>query len=168
MSIKDKYTIESIKPSETYDWLLHKHYAKRIPSIMFAFGLFDNEKILRGVCVFGMPPCHFNYGSGIFDNYKVNTYELTRLVVNDNCEKNTTSFFVSRCLREMPRPSCIVSFADANKNHHGYIYQATNWTYTGLTQKGGKDKQWILNRREYHAKTITIGTKISATLSTIF
>src|ERR1019366_3114745 len=70
--------------------------------------------------------------------------------------KNTLSFFVSGCLDLMPKPSCIVSFADPNNHHHGYIYQATNWFYSGLTQSGGKDKQWILNNREYHAKSITV------------
>ena len=39
MSIKDKYYVESIDSRETYDWLLNKHYAKRIPSISYAFGL---------------------------------------------------------------------------------------------------------------------------------
>lgn len=27
----------------------------------------------------------------------------------------------------------IVSYADSSQNHHGYIYQATNWIYTGLS-----------------------------------
>lgn len=27
----------------------------------------------------------------------------------------------------------IVSYADTSWNHHGYIYQATNWIYTGLS-----------------------------------
>ena len=27
----------------------------------------------------------------------------------------------------------IVSYADTSHNHHGYIYQATNWIYTGLS-----------------------------------
>ena len=55
MSIKDIYKVESIKSSETYDWLMNKHYAKRIPSISYAFGLFDNNNILQGVCTFGFP-----------------------------------------------------------------------------------------------------------------
>ena len=25
----------------------------------------------------------------------------------------------------------LVSYADSNYNHHGYVYQATNWLYTG-------------------------------------
>ncbi len=124
---------------------------------MFAFGLYGNENILQGVCTYGMPPCHFNYGAGIFkDNYRVNTYELTRLVVNEGLQRNVLSFFVAGTLAQIPKPCCIVSFADPNNGHHGYIYQATNWLFTGLTQKGGKDKQWIINNREYHAKTITV------------
>ena len=31
------------------------------------------------------------------------------------------------------KPSCIVSYADPNNGHHGYIYQATNWIYTGVS-----------------------------------
>ena len=50
--IKDKYKVESIKSQETYDWLLHKHYAKRIPPISYAFGLFKDKELL-GVCTYG-------------------------------------------------------------------------------------------------------------------
>lgn len=156
MKITEKYKVVSIKNSDTYEWLLRKHYAKRIPSIMFAFGLYDNNNFLQGVVTYGMPPVHFNYGSGIFTDHRVNTYELTRLVINENLEKNILSYFVSQSLQLIPKPACIVSFADPNNGHHGYIYQATNWLYTGLTQKGRKDKQWIINGREYHAKTITV------------
>lgn len=152
---KNEYNVIQIPSFETYDWLLLKHYARRLPNIMFAFGLYKN-KDLMGICTFGMPPCQMNYGSGIFDNYSIDTFELNRLVIKENHHPNLLSFFVSKCINQMPKPSCLVSFADPNNNHHGYIYQATNWIYTGLTQKGGKDKQWILNNREYHAKTITI------------
>jgi len=55
MSIKEKYSVQSIKPPETYDWLKNKHYAKRIPSISYALGLYD-DKILIGICTFGSPP----------------------------------------------------------------------------------------------------------------
>lgn len=32
-----------------------------------------------------------------------------------------------------PPPMVVVSYADTSMNHHGYIYQATNWIYTGLS-----------------------------------
>ena len=40
---------------------------------------------------------------------------------------------VSQSLKKLPKPLVIVSYADTSKNHHGYIYQATNWIYTGLS-----------------------------------
>jgi hypothetical protein len=103
-----------------------------------------------------MPPCHFNNGAGIFKNYSVNTLELTRLVINDGLPANTATYFISHSIRLLEKPICLVSFADPNNGHQGYIYQASNWIYTGLSQKGGKDKQWIFQDREYHGKTITI------------
>ena len=133
MSIPNQFHIESIKSKETYDWLLNKHYAKRICSISYAFGLYAN-KMLSGVCTFGFPP-NYNYNNGdcVFDGYRCLTLELNRLVVNDGLPKNALSYFVSRCLKMLPKPSCIVSYADQNQGHNGYIYQATNWIYTGVS-----------------------------------
>ena len=45
MSIKEKYKVKSIAKHLCKEWLLHKHYAKRIPSISFAFGLFNKELV---------------------------------------------------------------------------------------------------------------------------
>ena len=49
MSIKD-YKITSIKPSETHEWILYKHYAKRIPSISYAFGLYNDKTLVCKWC----------------------------------------------------------------------------------------------------------------------
>lgn len=38
---KNKYQVESIDIKETYEWLKNKHYAKRIPQILSAFGLYN-------------------------------------------------------------------------------------------------------------------------------
>ncbi len=127
------FTIREIPPKLTHDWLLHKHYAHRIPgSILFAFGLYDTTMILQGVCTFGMPCVQMNNGSCIFDNYVVRTLELSRLVINEKSPKNSGSYFIAQCFKLLPKPLCLVSFADPNNGHHGYIYQSTNWLYTGL------------------------------------
>ena len=39
----------------------------------------------------------------------------------------------------------VVSYADTAQNHHGYIYQATNWIYTGLSSK---HKEYIIDGQE--------------------
>ena len=105
--------VKSIKPEETKEWLLHKHYAKRLPPISFAFGLYKNIELV-GVCTFGKPAspslCVGVCGSKNSDF----VYELNRLCVNDGLPKNTLSYFVSQCLKMLP-PLIIVSYADSKR-----------------------------------------------------
>jgi hypothetical protein len=131
MSIKEKYSVKSIDSYLCKEWFLKKHYAKRLPMSTYCFQLIDIEKkITVGVCSFGETPSiqlNYSLSNNLFD-----VLELNRLVVNEGLEKNVCSFFVSNCLKMLPNPLIVVSFADISKNHHGYIYQATNWIYTGL------------------------------------
>jgi len=125
------YEVLKISAKIAKEWILNKHYAKRRCCVSYAFGLFKND-ILVGICTFGYPPNYnFNNGGCVFNNLNVLTLELNRLVTNDGLDKNALSFFVVRALKQLPRPSCIVSYADPNAGHYGYIYQATNWIYTG-------------------------------------
>jgi len=125
------YTVKSIDTFQTKEWILKKHYAKRMPSVSYYFGLFK-ESILVGVCTFGMPP---NYQEMIAWN-PFELLELNRLVVNEGLEKNSLSFFVGQCLKMLPKPKVIISYSDFRMGHHGYIYQATNWIYTGVGGEG--------------------------------
>lgn len=43
----------------------------------------------------------------------------------------------------------LISYADEGANHHGYIYQATNWFYLGKT-KSRTDKYTPGNRHSRH------------------
>lgn len=134
MSIKEKYSVRSIDTYLTKEWLLFKHYAKRIPSISYSFGLFK-DGILVGVLTIGKPAspqlCEGVCGSE-FSKY---VYELNRLCVNDGLDKNALSFFVSQCLQIIKDNLILVSYADTEYGHNGYIYQATNWIYTGATKE---------------------------------
>jgi len=134
MSIKESYTVRQIPREQVRNWLLRKHYAHRIPSISYAFGLYNNESILQGVCTVGYPPNYeYNEGRCIFHQYRVLTLELNRLVVNEGLPPNSLSYFVAQTLKLLPHPCCIVSYSDPNQGHHGYIYQSTNWIYTGVS-----------------------------------
>ena len=133
MSIPDTYTVKSIKPKETHDWLLHKHYAKRIPSISWAFGLYDS--CLQGVCTFGKPASPALCVGICGEEYSCKVYELNRLVINEDCPKNTASYFVSKAIKMLPNGLVLVSYADKAMGHVGKVYQATNWIYTGATKE---------------------------------
>ena len=128
------FVVKSIQSYETYDWLKHKHYARRIPSISYSFGLFDIENILQGVLTIGKPasPSLCDGICGIKNRDFV--YELNRVCINDGLPKNTASYFIAKCLKMIP-DMILVSYADHGQNHHGYIYQATNWIYTGKTRE---------------------------------
>ena len=150
MGIRELYVVRSIASEQCREWLLYKHYAGRIPTIEYSFGLYK-EDILCGVCTFGCPPRVMNNGDSIFNSIRVKTLELNRLVINDNMGKNVLSFFVSQCLNKLPKPCCIVSYADQTFGHNGYIYQATNWIYTGLNKI--HERQIFYNGVEVHPRT---------------
>ncbi len=158
MAIKEKYKIKSISNSTAIEWLLKKHYARRTPIMMYVFGLYDENNIIVGVCVFSPAPSRFwNNGGKLFnDKHTIDVMELSRLVLNDNHEKNLTSFFVSGCLKLLPKPNVIVSYADANNNHCGYIYQATNFIYTGEAKATFKSKDWYFNGKKYHGRNMNL------------
>lgn len=152
MSINKSYNITEIPSKETYSWLLNKHYAKRIPSISFSYGLYrDNE--LCGVCTYGKPPSNALCIGVCGGEYSDIVYELNRLCVDDGLEKNVLSFFLSRTLKLLPKPMIIVSYADTAYHHNGYIYQATNWIYTGLSAK--RTERYDPNNPNKHSKTVT-------------
>lgn len=48
---------------------------------------------------------------------------------------NRASFLVSRSLKLLPRHTFVVSYADTGWTHVGYVYQACNFLYTGLSAK---------------------------------
>jgi hypothetical protein len=149
VSIKQKYVVKSIDTYLCKDWLLHKHYARRIPPIEYSFGLFDLNGIMQGICTFGTP-----VSSTLRDlwNGEYKLIELNRLVINEGLEKNLLSYLVSCSLKMLPNPLVVASYADTSKNHHGYIYQATNWIYTGLSAKF-KD-YYIKGKEHLHNGTI--------------
>ena len=93
------------------------------------------KNLTVGVCSFGRPAAHSLIKNAINGLYQNNFLELNRLITNDDLPKNATSFFVSKCLNMLSKPMVVVSYADTSKNHNGYIYQATNWIYTGLSVK---------------------------------
>ena len=134
MSVKDKYKVKSIDTEQCKEWLLYKHYAKRMCSISYCFGLFK-ESILVGVMTIGKPASPSLCDGVCGKEFTEHVYELNRLCVQDGLEKNVLSYFVSACLKMIKEDLIIVSYADKLMGHNGYIYQATNWIYTGATKE---------------------------------
>ena len=117
-----------VKPIQTYEtnsWILNRHYAKRMPSISYAFGLFDDGEIV-GICTYGSPPSPSLCVGVCGEEHRDKVLELNRLIL-DTEKPNSASMLVSHSLKMLPKPSIVVSYADTKQGHVGYIYQATNF-----------------------------------------
>lgn len=143
--------VQQIPNEEAYQWVIQKHYAHRMPCVQYAFGLFENNLPI-GVVTFGPTPTPAVSQNILGPEWANKIYELNRLVV-DSKEKNAASFLVSHALKLMPHPSCIVSYADGGMGHIGYVYQATNFLYTGAVT--AHDSEYIVNGVKTHAHTLT-------------
>ena len=143
------YEIREIKYNDTKDFILNKHYAQRMPSISFAYGLFNGDYMV-GVLTIGKPASNSLCRGVCGQENAHKVYELNRLITEDNLPKNTLSFFVGGVLKKLKDENLvIVSYADTGAGHNGYIYQATNFIYTGKT-KQRTDKYTEGNKHSRH------------------
>ena len=142
--------VRQIKSEDTKDWLLNIHYAKRIPSISYAFGLYINNELF-GIVTYGTPASSsLRVGVAGKENQKY-VLELNRLVFKKEI-KNGASILISKSFKYLPKPSIIVSYADMEQGHVGYVYQACNFIYTGLS---AKRTDWKIKGMEHlHGQTI--------------
>ena len=144
------HRVLQIKPEETHLWLTQKHYAKRVPNIMYAFGLYKLNNLV-GVITYGkLASNSLCIGVCGKDNAKY-VIELNRLCLLNN-NRNEASYFIGKSLKLLLKPKIVVSYADTSMNHNGYIYQATNFIYTGLSDKR---TEWRVIGSNKHSKTIT-------------
>lgn len=135
MGLKEDYYVERIDYHLAMDVVVEKHYLHRKTPCSFAFGLFEREsKSLMGVIVYGTPSSS-SLRMGICGIAEANNViELTRLWVDDRVPRNGESFLIGNTIGLIDK-EIVVSYADTAANHTGYIYQATNWIYTGLSAK---------------------------------
>ena len=86
--------VKRISYNEAKPFILNVHYARRMPCIQFAFGLFDDTDELVGVVTYGQPasPSLCKGIAGEENRHKV--LELNRLVILPNIQiKKLREFF---------------------------------------------------------------------------
>ena len=128
--------VEAIPPWATKQFILGIHYARRMPCIQHAFGLFlDGECI--GVCTYGQPASPSLCKGIAGEEHRKDVLELNRLAILPEYNgMNFGSYLVSHSLKMLPKGTIVVSYADwGGWGHVGYVYQATNWLYTGMTKE---------------------------------
>ena len=145
------YSVEAVSYEQTKPFIMDIHYAKRMPSISYAFGLFENN-FLVGVVTFGSPASPRVCDGVCGKNHAKKVLELNRLVLLNN-KSNEASRLVGKSLKLLPRPSVVISYADTSQSHVGYVYQATNFLYLGLSAKR-TDRVFIDGSAQKHGRHV--------------
>lgn len=153
MQSEEKQYVRRIVAMDAIPFLLNVHYARRIPCITDAFGLFVDGRLI-GVVTYGIPAsptvCKGLAGKENFMNVK----ELNRLVILPEFNgKNYASYLVSHSLRMLENGTFVVSYADTAWSHVGYVYQACNFLYTGLSAQR-TDARSLDGRHNKHVKCL--------------
>ena len=114
--------------------VLH-HYLHSLPGgTRLAFGVFLGRQLL-GALTLGVGP--YNAHRLVEGTASDDCLTLSRLWLDDRLLANSESRVLGVVLRNLRRHTnlkFIVSYADPAHGHLGIIYQATGWTYTGLSE----------------------------------
>ena len=125
-------SISEIAYDEAVAFLLPRHYSGRKPVVSKAFGLIE-DGVLQAVITYGKPASPSVCVGICGKEYSGNVYELNRMCRSEEYRK-PLSHFVSATLRMLkPLDWIVVSYSDTAMNHHGYVYQACNFLYTGTS-----------------------------------
>ena len=144
------YKVKVVTRLDCQPYILGIHYAKRFPSVSYAYGLFLYGEMV-GCVTYGTPasPPLRNGLAGKENSSSV--LELNRLCLRYNL-KNEASKLVGGSIRMLPKEKIIISFADTEQGHNGIVYQACNFTYHGLS---AKRTDWKVRGKEHlHGQTI--------------
>lgn len=142
--------VREISRQEALSFIMPRHYAGRIPQVTCAFGWFFNNNLMA-VITYGKPASNSLCEGICGKEYSDRVWELNRM-----CRKEELniplSYFVSKTLKMLSQFDIIVvSYSDTEMNHHGYVYQASNFIYTGCT-KERTDKYTSGNKHSRHYK----------------
>lgn len=132
-TFNDEFKIARIPYKDAMDIVVANHYMHRKCPCSRAYGLISlKDGNIKGVVTYGVP-CSSTLLKGICGKEEMhNVYELNRLWVSDDVPKNGESFLVANSMKDLDK-EIIVSFSDTSVGHYGFIYQATNFLYCGLS-----------------------------------
>jgi len=148
------------RPELKLDWATHKaakyavehwHYSECMPvGKVVKVGVWEDNEFI-GVVLFSM-----GANNNIGRPYKLKQFqvcELTRVALKEQKSPATKiiSFALKMLKRQSPGLRLVVSYADRNQGHHGGIYQAGNWLYSGKSDTDGG--QQIFGRK-LHRKSV--------------
>ena len=130
--------------------VLANHYAHSLPS--------GKTHVYAGrgaVVMFSIPANRF--AARVLLGRDGDVWELTRLWAPDGHEKNLLTWAISRAVRafhrDEPSVEALVSYADPNVGHEGFVYRAASWVYCGRSEESRyyRKNGQVVARRKFHS-----------------
>lgn len=149
MSLKIDWATHAAAKYACENW----HYSGSVPvPPIVKVGVWESDKFI-GVVLFSR-----GASSNLLKPYgleQAEGCELTRVALHKH--KTPVSKILSIAIKFLKKNSptlkLIVSFADPNEGHHGGIYQATNWVYTG---RSAESYDYFDKRgRKWHSRQVS-------------
>lgn len=130
------------------------HYSRRLSSARNAYiGVWEDDRFI-GVVVFGVGSGNVTNGRryGLAKSHEM--AELTRIALAPHMTavSRILSIAVKMIRRRSPNLRLLISMADQAQGHHGGVYQAAGWIYTGETKP---DVEYFYRGRWRHHRTVT-------------
>ena len=144
------------------DWATHEaakyavetwHYSQRMPkSKLLKVGVWESDRFI-GVVIYGVGGGNSTRGDKYGLDPAGEVVELVRVALRDHVAPVSRIIAISMVFlrRHCPGIRLVISFADTSQGHHGGIYQAGNWIYTGLTEG---DREFHVKGEILHPRTI--------------
>jgi len=130
----------------------HWHYSKSLPvGKMVKVGAWENERFI-GAVIFA-----WGMNKDLGTPYGLDLGECAELVrvafsVHDSPVSKILALAIKKVKLQSPGVRLLVSFADPSEGHHGGIYQATNWVYSGISPSS---TEWVLNGKRLNRRAFT-------------
>lgn len=127
------------------------HYSQVLPAgKLVTYGAWENSQYI-GCVIFSRGATHHLAAQWGYSTTEA--VELTRVALSTHV--SPVSQIVAAALRMLkqsnPGLQLVVSFADPAQDHHGGIYQAGNWLYTG---QSATSTEFVVFGTQYHARSI--------------
>jgi len=129
----------------------HWHYSRVLPSgNLFMVGVWEDDAFV-GVVIFSQGATHKLAAQ--WGLQPPEACELTRIAMREH--KVPVSHVVSKALKLLrernPGLRLVISFADPVQDHHGGVYQAGNWVYTGQSTPS---TEFIIRGKQMHMRSV--------------
>lgn len=132
--VRDMF-VAPVSGADIAEFARRYHYTKTGGAATWRWGLWDGP-VLHGVIAYNLPTrttCESVFGPEHFDK----VWHMGRLIMSDQSPPNSESRLIGGSLREIQRSHpniwAVLTYAATDVGHIGYVYQATNALYTGLS-----------------------------------